>query len=106
MSLIVRMRPWGTIEAWSWGLCTVACVSVLVCSTGLRMMWCTLVIWSLRADSKSVLTACDDMQSFMFDVANGELVQAFSGHESWVLSVSCHPDGTAFATGSSDSKIK
>ena len=29
-----------------------------------------------------------------------------AGHESWVLSVACHPSGTAFATGSSDSKIK
>ena len=29
-----------------------------------------------------------------------------AGHESWVLSVACHPDGTAFATGSSDSKVK
>lgn len=29
-----------------------------------------------------------------------------AGHESWVLSVSCHPDGGAFASGSSDSKVK
>jgi WD40 repeat protein len=29
-----------------------------------------------------------------------------AGHESWVLSVSAHPRGTAFATGSSDSKVK
>jgi WD40 repeat protein len=29
-----------------------------------------------------------------------------AGHESWVLSVSAHPGGHAFATGSSDSKVK
>lgn len=29
-----------------------------------------------------------------------------AGHESWVLSVACHPDGSAFATGSSDAKVK
>ena len=29
-----------------------------------------------------------------------------AGHESWVLSVSCHPSGNAFATGSSDAKVK
>lgn len=29
-----------------------------------------------------------------------------AGHASWVLSISCHPDGNAFATGSSDSKVK
>lgn len=28
-----------------------------------------------------------------------------AGHESWVLSVSAHPSGAAFATGSSDSKV-
>ena len=30
----------------------------------------------------------------------------YAGHESWVLSVAMHPSGTAFATGSSDSKVK
>lgn len=29
-----------------------------------------------------------------------------AGHESWVLSVSAHPGGACFATGSSDSKVK
>lgn len=29
-----------------------------------------------------------------------------AGHESWVLSVACHPDGSTFATGSSDAKVK
>ena len=29
-----------------------------------------------------------------------------AGHESWVLSVACHPNGNAFATGSSDAKVK
>ncbi len=31
---------------------------------------------------------------------------AFVGHESWVLSVACHPSGSSFATGSSDAKVK
>ena len=29
-----------------------------------------------------------------------------TGHESWVLSVACHPSGSSFATGSSDAKVK
>ena len=29
-----------------------------------------------------------------------------AGHESWVLSVACHPGGSSFATGSSDAKVK
>jgi WD40 repeat protein len=32
--------------------------------------------------------------------------QLAAGHESWVLSVACHPSGKSFATGSSDSKVK
>lgn len=32
--------------------------------------------------------------------------QLAAGHESWVLSVACHPSGNSFATGSSDSKVK
>ena len=28
-----------------------------------------------------------------------------TGHASWVLSIACHPDGDAFATASSDSKV-
>ncbi len=31
---------------------------------------------------------------------------AAAGHESWVLSVDVHPDGNAFVTGSSDSKVR
>ena len=38
-------------------------------------------------------------------VACAPIAVACAGHESWVLSVSAHPSGTAFATGSSDSKV-
>lgn len=31
------------------------------------------------ADSKLLLTACDDMHSHLYDVANGALIEAFSG---------------------------
>lgn len=31
---------------------------------------------------------------------------AAAGHESWVLSVAAHPDGSTFATGSSDCRVK
>lgn len=103
------------------------------------------------ADSKMLITACDDMHCHLYDAASGSLIEAFSGqhlplccpvpilshvllssgrrilvaifaqrenaepvkvcalaagHESWVLSVSCHPSGTAIATGSSDSRVK
>ena len=36
----------------------------------------------------------------------GVQARACAGHESWVLSVACHPNGSAFATGSSDAKVK
>lgn len=31
---------------------------------------------------------------------------AVTGHESWVLSVAVHPDGSAAVTGSSDAKVR
>jgi len=33
----------------------------------------------LFADSKHVITACDDMHAHMYDAEHGELVEAFSG---------------------------
>lgn len=60
---------------------------------------------SMRADSKQVLTASDDMQLHLYE-ATGNLIEAFSGHESWVLDVAAHPNGTNFLSGSSDSSVK
>jgi WD40 repeat protein len=60
---------------------------------------------SRHADSKQVLTACDDMQVHLYETS-GNLIEAFSGHESWVLSVAAHPDGTHFLSSSSDSSVK
>lgn len=42
----------------------------------------------------------------VYDAAHGQLVEALSGHGSWVLSVSASPSGAAFATGSSDRTVK
>ena len=42
----------------------------------------------------------------MYDVQGGTLVDSFSGHENWVVSVAVHPDGTAFVTGGADGKVK
>ena len=36
-------------------------------------------LWRVSADSKLLLTACDDMHSHLYDVENGALVEAFSG---------------------------
>lgn len=35
--------------------------------------------WPLCADSKMLLTACDDMHSHLYDVEHASLVEAFSG---------------------------
>lgn len=56
-------------------------------------------------DSQLLLSACDDMQVHLYE-STGNLIEAFSGHESWVLSVAAHNDNTHFATGSSDGKVK
>jgi len=39
-------------------------------------------------------------------VHQGGLVDAMSGHESWVLDIAVHPTGAAAVTGSSDSRVK
>lgn len=35
------------------------------------------------ADSKSLITACDDMHSHLYDVEHGALIEAFSGGRCW-----------------------
>ena len=57
------------------------------------------------ADSKQVLTACDDMQVHLYE-ASGNLIEGFSGHESWVLGLAAHPDGNHFVSSSSDGSVK
>jgi WD40 repeat protein len=47
------------------------------------------------------------MQKPLLHALNGSHFGACAaGHESWVLSVACHPSGKTFATGSSDAKVK
>jgi WD repeat-containing protein 61 len=45
------------------------------------------------------------MQVHLYE-ATGNLIEAFSGHESWVLDVAVHPDGGHFLSSSSDSSVK
>lgn len=40
----------------------------------------------MNADSKMLLTACDDMHSHLYDVEHASLIEAFSG-ESVILSL-------------------
>ncbi|GAB4815773.1 hypothetical protein N2152v2_002819 [Parachlorella kessleri] len=70
-------------------------------------------------DGRRLAAGSMDGTVAVFDVATGGLLHTLEGHfkpvrglaftpghESWVLSVSVHPDGTAFASGGSDSKVK
>jgi WD repeat-containing protein 61 len=45
------------------------------------------------------------MQIHLYE-ASGNLVGAFSGHESWVLGVDSHPDGLHFVSSSSDNTVR
>lgn len=38
-------------------------------------------------DSKAILTASDDSHVHLYDTSKGDLVQAWSGHSSWVRRV-------------------
>jgi hypothetical protein len=41
----------------------------------------SLVLCCCSADSKLLLTACDDMHTNLYDVHHGALIDAFSGEE-------------------------
>lgn len=63
------------------------------------------VAWT--PDGRHVLTACDDAHAHLYDAHSGSLVEAFSGHGSWVLDVAVDPQcGRFFATASSDSRVR
>ncbi|KAF7826122.1 WD repeat-containing protein VIP3 [Senna tora] len=57
-------------------------------------------------DPRLLFSASDDAHVHMYDADGGSLVQAMSGHASWVLSVDVSPDGAAVATGSSDKTVR
>lgn len=44
--------------------------------------------------------------AMIWDVRNGQCVQAFDGHESDINTVKFHPCGEAFATGSDDATLR
>jgi WD repeat-containing protein 61 len=46
------------------------------------------------------------MQVHLYDASSGALIEAFSGHESWVLGVDAHPSGHYFVSSSSDNTVK
>ena len=91
----------------------IASVSLLarLCKAHVATIYIALVVHPVFrhpaccADSQQVLTACDDMQVHLYE-ASGNLIEAFSGHESWVLDVVAHPDGTHFLSSSSDASVK
>lgn len=57
-------------------------------------------------DSQTLLTASDDGHMKLYDVQHSDVVGTFSGHSSWVLSVSFAPNGKRFTSSSSDKSVK
>ena len=57
-------------------------------------------------DPRVLFSASDDGHVHMYDAEGKSLINALSGHTSWVLSVDASPDGAAIATGSSDRTVK
>lgn len=58
------------------------------------------------ADPRLLFSASDDAHVHMYDSEGKTLIEAMSGHGSWVLSVDVSPDGAAIATGSSDRTVR
>jgi WD repeat-containing protein 61 len=62
---------------------------------------------AFSSDSRTLLTASDDMHINVYDVETGKPIQMLSGHASWVLSVAWNPQRPGlFASASSDKKVK
>jgi WD repeat-containing protein 61 len=57
-------------------------------------------------DSKTLVTACDDMHVRLYDAAAGALIDALGGHTSWVTAVAPHPSQPFAATSSSDGSVR
>ena len=63
----------------------------------------TDLVWS--ADGQQLLGSCLDGQVRLWNVADGQLVRALSGHADVVLAVAVHPSGTILATAGADKQI-
>lgn len=50
------------------------------------------------ADSKMLLTACDDMHSNLYDVHSGDLIDSFSGGVEALVTVLCFNPAAGVAT--------
>lgn len=57
-------------------------------------------------DSRVIFSGSDDAHVHMYDAVGKSLINAMSGHASWVLSVDASPDGATIATGSSDKTVR
>ena len=58
------------------------------------------------ADSRHVLSGCDDGVVYVFDVDNGNKLMELRGHTDGVQSVSCSNDGALIATHSDDRSVR
>ena len=59
----------------------------------------------LLPDSKCLYTASDDGFIHIYDVTSKQLIDSFSGHTSWVLSIAASPDGNSLVSGSADKSV-
>src|SRR5947208_12405753 len=58
------------------------------------------VIW--LPDGKSIAACGDDHFVWIWNASTGQLQRTFSGHNDWVISLACSPDGRYIASGSFD----
>jgi guanine nucleotide-binding protein G(I)/G(S)/G(T) subunit beta-1 len=67
---------------------------------------CGITSISFSKSGRLLFGGYDDSCCYAWDVQNGKLAQALSGHENRVSSVAVNKDGSALATGSWDTLLK
>ncbi|HLY29200.1 MAG TPA: protein kinase [Aggregatilineales bacterium] len=115
-----QLRVFKTIDAWNSGVFSPDDRYLLTGSLGTAQLWDTtsgelvrafsvgsaVTSVALSSDGRLALTGSRDKLARLWDVASGQQVQVFTGHDDAVSAVAFSPDGKMVATASRDYTVR